>query len=167
MRMLGIAELVLLACLAGNLALADDAPSPEALAAAQELLAVLSPDFAKQLTNNMDAIFWPVVEQRAHAAKIDDATIAEMRSEFDRIQIAFVTEALKQAPPIYARHFTITELHEMTAYYRSPTGAKALKEMPQVMGEVTSQLMRPQSQDLEQRINNAFSKVLHEHGFQR
>ena len=34
--------------------------------------------------------------------------------------------ALGEAPAIYARHFTVSELKEITAFYRTPAGAKAL-----------------------------------------
>ena len=103
---------------------------------------ILSPDMIAQLTAQITNAFWPVVEQKARADKIDDATIAELRREFERIQIAFVTEAMKDAPPIYARHFTVAELHELSAFYRTPIGAKALHEMPQVMGEFTTRSCR-------------------------
>jgi hypothetical protein len=88
---------------------AEDQSSPEALAAAKELMAVISPDMMKQLAGSISATFWPVVEQKARADKIDDATIAELRAEFERIQVAFASEAMNDAPPIYARHFTVAE----------------------------------------------------------
>jgi hypothetical protein len=52
-------------------------------------------------------------------------------------------------------------------FYRGSTGAKALEEMPQVMGEVTTQFMKPQMQDLEQKLNEAFNKVLRERGYKQ
>jgi hypothetical protein len=148
-------------------ALAEDAPpppSPESLQAATELFAVLSTDMVNQLMGQMTAAFWPVIEQKARADKIDDGTITEMRKAFERIQTNFVTNALKEAPAIYARHFTVAELHELTAFYRTPTGDKALHEMPRVMGEFTSQLV-PRMQDVQHEIGEAFSKILREHGY--
>lgn len=161
LRVLAVGSLLLVA---GGPARADDPPSAEALAAASDLLAVLSPDMMKQLTGSVTAAFWPVVEQQARANKIDDATIAEMRSEFERIQLAFVSDAMKEAPPIYARHFTVGELGELTAFYRTPTGAKALHEMPQVMGDMTA-LLVPRLQDLQRHTGEAFEKILREHGY--
>ncbi len=164
MRTLRIVALVLLLAGAGGHARAADPPAPEALAAAEELLAVLSPDMIKQLTGSIAASFWPVIEQKARVEKIDEATIGELRGEFERIQIAFVTDAMKEAPPIYARHITVAELHELTAFYRTPTGAKALHEIPQVMGEMTA-LLVPRLQDVQRQTSEAFSKILHEHGY--
>ncbi len=164
MRILCILAVVLLIAGAGERVRADDAPSPEAMAAASELFTILSADMVKQLTGQMTSAFWPVVEQKARADKIDDATIAELRSEFERIQITFVTEAMKDAPPIYARHFTVAELRDLTAFYRTPTGAKALQEMPRVMGEFATQLV-PRMQDLQRQTTEAFNRVLREHGY--
>jgi len=160
MRTMRVVALVLLLCGAGIQARAEDQPSPEALAAAKELMAVISPDMMKQLGGSISATFW----QKARADKIDDATIGELRAEFERIQVAFASEAMNDAPPIYARHFTVAELKELTAFYRTPTGAKALREVPQVMGELTTFLL-PRLQDVQRQTGEAFSRVLREHGY--
>jgi uncharacterized protein len=164
MRTMRIVALVLLLCGAGMQARAADSPDPETLAAAKELMAVISPDMMKQLSGSITATFWPVVEQKARDEKIDDTTIGELRSEFERIQISFVSEAMKEAPPIYARHFTVAELHELAAFYRTPTGAKALHEIPQVMGELMTFLV-PRLQDVQRQTSEAFTKILNEHGY--
>jgi hypothetical protein len=145
---------------------ADDTPSPEALQAAQELFTILSPDITGQLTARITNAFWPTVEQKARADKIDDATIAELRKEFERIQLDFLTNAMKEAPPIYARHFTVAELGELIAFYRTPIGAKALHEMPQVTGEFTA-LLVPRLQDLQRQTTEAFNTVLRAHGYMK
>ena len=119
MRTMRIVALVLLLCGAGVQARAEDQASPEALAAAKDLMAVISPDMMKQLATSISATFWPAVEQKAKADKIDDATIGELRTEFERIQVAFASDAMKEAPPIYARHFTVDELKELTVFYRN------------------------------------------------
>ena len=164
MRTLRILAVLLLIAGAGERVRADDPPSPEALAAANELFTILSADMMKQLTGQMTGAFWPVVEQKARADKIDDATIAELRAEFERIQIGFVAEAMKDAPPIYARHFTVAELRDLIAFYRTPTGAKALQQMPQVMGEF-AMLLVPRMQDLQRQATEGFNRVLREHGY--
>ncbi|MGO9133728.1 MAG: DUF2059 domain-containing protein [Methylovirgula sp.] len=143
---------------------AETPVTPESLQAAKELLAITSGDIMTQLTSQIGNAFWPSIVQRAKAQKIDDATIAELRAEFDKIQLAFVTEVMNEAPPIYARHFTVAELHELTAFYKSPTGAKALHELPQVMGEFTG-LLVPRLQTLQQQTSDAFNKILRAHGY--
>ena len=156
--------LVAIFLLAGPAARADDTPSPEALQAANELFTVVSGDMLQQLISQITSAFWPSVEQSARAEKIDDATIAELRKEFDRLELAFVTEALKEAPPVYARHFTVAELKDLAEFYRTPLGAKALREMPQVMGEFTAVLV-PRLENLRQQTGEAFNKVLSDHGY--
>jgi hypothetical protein len=163
-RSLRILAVVLLLIGAGERTRADEAPSPEAMAAANELFAILSTDLIKQLSGQVTNAFWPVVEERARADKIDDATIAELRAEFERIQIGFVTNAMRDAPPIYARHFTAAELRELIAFYRTPTGAKALQQMPQVMGEFAA-LLVPRMQDLQRQATDGFNRILREHGY--
>jgi uncharacterized protein len=159
-----LAVVLLLAGAAGKDAGADDAPSPETLQAANELFSVLSVGTMDQLTRQMAATIWPKVEQQARADKIDDATIAELRQEFERLQLAFVTAAMKDAPPIYARHFSAAELRDLIAFYRTPLGAKSLREMPQAMAEFTA-LLLPRLQDLQQQTRQSFEKILREHGY--
>jgi uncharacterized protein len=158
--------LIVLALLAGfgARASAAETPSAEALQAANALFLILSGDMMKQLAAQMTNAFWPGIEQKARAEKIDDLTIGELRKEFERIQVAFLAEAMKEAPPVYARHFTAAELNELTAFYRTPIGAKALREMPQVTGEFTA-LLAPRLQDVQQQTTEAFNKILREHGY--
>jgi uncharacterized protein len=160
----GLIAAVFVSFLAGVAARADDEPSPEALQAANELFTILSGDMMKQLTGQITDALWPQVEAQAHADKIDDATLNELRQAFDRIQVAFVGEAMKEAPQIYARHFTVTELHELATFYRSPTGAKALHVLPQVMGEFTAILV-PRLQTVQKDTSEAFDKILRAHGY--
>jgi len=164
MQILRVLAIVLLLTGATERARADIAPSPEALQAANELLSILSPDMVAQLTGQMTAAFWPGVEEKARADKIDDATIAALRKEFERIQLAFVTDAMKEAPPIYARHFTVDELQQLIAFYRTPAGAKALHELPQVMGEFAAVLV-PRLQDVQRQTGQEFDRVLRERGY--
>ncbi|SDH32886.1 MULTISPECIES: DUF2059 domain-containing protein [unclassified Duganella] len=46
-----------------------------------------------------------------------------------------VDDILAETVPLYARHFSADELKQITAFYRSPVGAKMLNLMPQLMGE--------------------------------
>ena len=71
---------------------------------------------------------------------------------------------MKDAPAIYARHFTAAELRELIAFNRSATGQKALHEMPQVMSE-TIALIVPRMQDLQKQTKDGFDKILRERGY--
>jgi len=55
-------------------------------------------------------------------------------------------------------------LRELADFYRTPTGAKALREVPQVMGELTA-LLVPRLQEMQRQTGEAFGKILNEHGY--
>jgi len=109
-------------------------PSAEAIAVAKELLALVSGDMISDLTSKMVAQMWPTLEQslRTKYPTLDAATGAELRAEFEKQIAANVAETMKDAPAIYARYLTVPEMREIQAFYRTPTGAKALKLMPQI-----------------------------------
>jgi uncharacterized protein len=164
MRILRILAVMLLVAGAADRALADDMPSPEALQAANELLSVLSPDMINQLTGQMFNAFWADIEQKARASNMDADTVAELHQELQRIVHDNVVDTLKLAPPIYAKHFTVAEMHDIIAFYQTPTGAKALRELPKVMGEFTAEMV-PHLQNLRVQTADAINKILREHGY--
>jgi hypothetical protein len=149
---------------AAQQAAAPAAPSPEALAAAKELVALLSGDVVNDLAGKVNAQAWPGIEQglRGRYPQIDDATIAELRAEFERQTVESMTEHMNEAPAIYARYLTVQEMRDIQAFYRTPTGAKTLKLMPQIMGEVMANL-GPRMQGMMQRINVSFTGILQKH----
>src|SRR6476620_8273141 len=88
---------------------AQEPGSPEAQAAAQELASILSADMIGQMTQAMTAQIWPKL-QAAFGSKVDAATLAELRAEFEKSLKDFVVESTKDAPAIYAKHFSAQEL---------------------------------------------------------
>ena len=46
-----------------------------------------------------------------------------------------VDDILAETVPLYARTFSAAELKQITAFYRTPVGAKMLASMPKLMGE--------------------------------
>ena len=164
MRILRILAVTLLIAGAADRALADDAPPPEALQAANELMSVLSPDMINQLTGQMFNAFWADVEQKARASNMDADTVNELHQELQKIVHDYVIDTMKLAPPIYAKHFTVAEMHDIMAFYQTPTGAKALRELPKVMGEFTVQMV-PHLQDLKMKTADAINDILRKHGY--
>jgi len=142
---------------------AEDAPSPEALKAAQELSALVSGDTVNQMSAAMTAQIWPNIENSL-SAKIDAATLAELRAEFEKSVAAFANETMQSSPAVYARNFTVQELREIVAFYKTPTGAKALHTMPKVVGEVMAQ-MGPRAQAFQQELNAKLIAILEKHGY--
>ena len=164
MRILRIVAVALLLTATAERSRADDAPSAEALQAANELFSILSTDMIGQLTAQMTKMIWPKLEQQARASKIDDATIAELHQQFTQMQTENIADIVKEAAPIYARHFTADELHQLTAFYRSPVGVKAMHELPQVMGEFVATIT-PRMQNLQTQAVEGFNKILRDHGY--
>ncbi len=108
-------------------------PSPDALAAARELIEVTrSADQFKALL--------PVV------AKSIKPAIVQGRSEIERDYDAIMPlvlermnartgEIIEQLATLYANNFTADELREGAAFYRKPTGQKFLAKLPQIFQE--------------------------------
>jgi hypothetical protein len=142
---------------------AQSTPSPDAVKAADELFSLLSKDMLDQIAKQLTAALWPLVE-RDLQNKIDASTLIQLRAEFERIQASNLATVMKEAPAIYARHFTLQELRELTAFYRTSIGQKALKEMPQVMAESVA-VMTPRIQEIQMQSMESFSKILHERGY--
>nr|WP_315261538.1 DUF2059 domain-containing protein [uncultured Duganella sp.] len=71
---------------------------------------------------------------------------------------ALVDDILNETVPIYARNFSADELKQITAFYRTPVGAKMLAKMPQLMGEgmqvgqqIVARRIGPMMQKLQQQ----------------
>ena len=142
---------------------AQEAPSPEALQAAQKLAAVISVDTMQQMTAAIFQQMWSGLEGQM-ADKNDTATLADLRSELERLVVKFAADAMKDAPAIYARHFTAAEMNDMLAFDRTPTGAKALREMPKVAGE-SAALMAPRMASFQQEISAKMEEIMKKHGY--
>ena len=158
-----VALALVCACLAGSAAGAEDAPAPEALQAAKELSAMVSGDAIAQMSAAMTAQIWPNIENSL-SAKVDAATLAELRGEFEHSVATFANETMRHAPGVYARNFTAPELREIVAFYRTPTGTKALHVMPKVMGEVMAE-MAPRVQAFQQDLDTKLVAILQKHGY--
>ena len=160
-----MARLLGLLLLASTLALPARAqePSPETLAAARDLSAIMTGDTITQITAAMANQIWPTIEQQL-GAKVDAATLAEIRAEFEGSLKAFTGEVMKDAPEVYARHFSAQELRDMVAFYKSPTGSKALHEMPKVLADVGGR-MAPRMDALQTDLDQRMRAILQKHGY--
>jgi uncharacterized protein len=140
---------------------AQEAGSPEALRAANELVLLLSKDLMGQMTKEVTEQTWPQIERIL--GKMDQATTAELRREFEAGMTAMMAEAMQDAAPIYARHFTEQELRDILAFYRTPTGVKALQRLPQVLAESMAAMSSRLETSLT-RTMDSFTRVLRERG---
>ena len=131
----------------GMSARADDKPSAEHLAAAQELLVSLQ----------LDKTFGPMVEKMVDLQIKQNPVIAPFRKvmlEFFNRYISW--ESLKDdMAKIYAEEFTIGELKDLAVFYRTPTGRKAAEKLPQLAikgGELGAQRVQEHMAELNQMI---------------
>jgi hypothetical protein len=131
--------------------------------AAHDLAAIMTGDTVQQLSAAMAGQVWPSIEKNV-AGRVDAATLAEMRVTFEQALTTFTSEVMKNAPEVYARHFTAPELRDMIAFYKSPTGVKALREMPKVMGDVSAQTA-PRLQAFQNDLNSRIQAILAKHGY--
>lgn len=139
--------------------------SADAAQAAKDLVAVVTETMMSDLATKMTAQVWPTMEStlRTQNPNLDASTVAELRSEFERLVTESMSEVMQSAPAIYQRYFTADELNGLLAFYRTPLGAKTLKMMPQVMSDVSAVIL-PRMQGLQQRVNLAFLTILQKRG---
>jgi hypothetical protein len=146
-------------------AVAQGEAESDTLKAANELMAVMSKDTVRQMVTGMTAQVWPAIEQalRAKRSDIDQATLTELRGEFERIQMQYMSGVMADAPALYARYFSTQELRDMLAFYKTPTGLKSLQVMPQLTTEVFKMVMS-KMQGLQAQIMGAFDAALRQRG---
>ena len=106
---------------------------------------------------------WPLIEHDLRG-KVDDATITDLRQEFERIELESLGELMKDGPAVYARHFTAPELRDLVTFYRTPLGQKMQRELPQVMAEFV-QSMAPKLPALQTGMQERFTKILRDRGY--
>jgi len=167
MRILLLTWAMLLSALAPTAAQAQQPPSPEALAAAREFVSITSSvGPISDYVGKAVAQSWPQVEMglRSKNPKIDAETLAELRREFERILVGSLVMDMTDSAPIYARYFTVQELRELSAFYRTPTGAKALTVIPGVDAEIQRHLAARQPQ-FTAMANQAITAILQRRGF--
>ncbi len=166
LRILLVAVATASAGISSGFAQAPAQPSAETLAAAKSLVALISHATAAEMTANMTAKVWPQIEAalRAQFPKIDDATLGEMRGEYEGLLNKTVADAMNDAPAIYARYFSAAEMNEIAAFYRTPTGAKALTVMPKALADMTPALLA-RIGAMKGELNGAFEKTLAKHGY--
>ena len=154
----------LVACLALTLVFAAPAPaqSPEALAAAKDLMATMrsADQFKSILPALMRALKPAVVQNRPEVERDFDALVPMLLETMN----ARVTEILDKVAAIYARNFTVAELNEVAAFYRGPTGQKFVQRLPSVMQEsmaVGQQFGQQIGTELQQRMIEELRKKGH------
>jgi hypothetical protein len=141
------------------------APAPDTLAAAKDLAQLLNGDSMAQMRAAITAQIWGAVEQQI-APRADTATVAEIRGEFERAVSRLSDDIMQDAPAIYARHFSAQELRDLLAFYKSPTGSKALKIMPVVLTDISQQIA-PRMQRMQSELHTRIEAIMRQHGYSK
>jgi hypothetical protein len=109
------------------------APSPEAVAAAHDLIVTMrAADYFKAIMPAIMQNMKPaIVQNRPEVERDYDAVMPLLLEGMN----ARVNEIIDQIAAIYARNFTAEELREVTAFYRGPTGQKFVQKLPAITQE--------------------------------
>src|SRR4051812_4085847 len=152
-------------CLPGAPRAQEQQPSPESMAAAQALFALLFTHGFATLNAQAVEAAWPGIESalRTQRPNIDPATLADLRREFERIRLARLSEVVKDLPAIYARHLNAEDMRVLAAFYGTATGAKMLQAMPKVLPEAFASVL-PRMQPMLAETQDSFLKLLRERG---
>ena len=155
-RTVGLLSLLLL--LAAPAARAQ-APSPEALAAAKELIVAMHLD--EQISAILPGIIKnqkpAIVQGRAEVEREFDA-LAPLILEGFKARMLELTDA---AAIIYARHFSAEDLLALNEFYKTPLGQRLLQKLPTVTQETIvagGKFGRSVGEDMEKRMKEELRK---------
>lgn len=132
-----------------------DAPSPEAAAAAKEMMDAINArgmmqasmqHMTIQLPEMLRAMTGSVMEAKGKGLSADQKKA--MQADLEKAMPGMMASMQKlfgdptllddlerETTAIYARNYTVDEMRQLLAFYRSPVGAKMLATMPKVMQE--------------------------------
>jgi uncharacterized protein len=106
------------------------APSPEALAAARELVVVMrAADQVKAVLPAVMQSLKPAIVQGRPQIERDYDAVMPMLLESMNARFGELAELLAR---VYAQNFTVAEMKDLIAFYRSPTGQKLLARTPAI-----------------------------------
>jgi hypothetical protein len=106
------------------------APSPEALAAARELVVTSrASESAKLLLPSIMKLIKPaIVQGRPEVEKDFDALTPQLLESFE----ARVSELIDQIVVVYATNFTVAEMKDIITFYHGAVGQKLLAKGPTI-----------------------------------
>jgi len=99
------------------------AQTPEEKAAREVMIVSKSADMGIQMIDQL------IEMQKQQHPSVGDEVWSSIRSEFNS------DELINILVPIYVKNFTLAEMNEIIAFYKSPIGQKVIDKMPAVMQE--------------------------------
>ena len=139
-----------------------EAPSPDALAIARELIATSrAAENVKLILPSIVQLIKPaVVQGRPQVEKDFDAITPQLLESFK----ARLGELTDQIIVVYATNFTVAEMKDIIAFYRGPTGQKLLAKGPAIAQQSMAagqQLGAQIGRELQSRIIEELKKKGH------
>jgi uncharacterized protein len=136
-------------------------PAPENLAAARELIQVMkaTDQFKVLLPTIMQALKPAFVQGKPEMEKNFDAILPAI----NQVAARRVDELAEALAIIYASNFSVGEIHDIAAFYRSPTGQKLLAQQPVIAHESMVAGQR-WAQSLSSELRQAISEELRKRG---
>lgn len=150
------------------------APDPATLAAANAMLVSMNYRAVAQGMFGQMRQAMPAMMKQGALASINNnptldaakkkAAIDKMEKELPKAAAAVdgiftdpvvLDEMMSETAKLYARHFTVKELNEIAAFYKTPVGAKMLATMPQLTGEsmqMSQRVVMPRIQAVMQKM---------------
>jgi uncharacterized protein len=135
------------------------APPADNLVAARELVATMkaTDQFKLLLPSIFQALKPAIVQNRPDAAKDFDAIVPIVTAG----AMKRLDDFAEMLAEIYARNFTIDQIHDLTAFYKTPTGQKLIAQQPIIARESMAAGQRFGRQlvaDLTDQINDELKK---------
>jgi hypothetical protein len=141
--------LLWLVLLPARIAMAQE-PAPDTLAAAKELIGVMN------LTDQYKVIVLDII-------KTLKPSIVQGRPEVDGQYDAITPTVVNALQPglsklsdamaiIYARNFSVDDLHALIAFYKTPTGQKLVQKLPTLAGESRLAVSRTIAGEVRQQL---------------
>ncbi|SHO57727.1 DUF2059 domain-containing protein [Vibrio quintilis] len=142
-------------------ALAATSPKTET---AEKLIEIMNMD--KQMLGGFEAML-PTIKHMALQMKLNDSESQEMTNiyrdwfnqDIDRQKIK------QQITGLYSDNFSQNEMKDIIRFYKTPTGQKFLKAMPE-LAKKAAQLGVEQAQSKQQQLLNRLSPFLKKHHLQ-
>lgn len=124
---------IITALMIGAVPAAAQKPSPEAIDAARELIVLkgAAPLYGNVIIGVIESVKNVFLQQNPMLQKDLNEIALALRTTYEPKKAELVT----QIAGLYAERFTLQELKEVLAFYRSPTGKKMLDQEPKIIDE--------------------------------
>lgn len=172
-RLLVLAAALLLP--AAAVGAATDIPADKQ-AAIGELVEVTNFDrLMGQMVESVNASMRPVLKQqlaeagRAKGTEIPEHVLDETIGMIEEFQRDLIEPVKQMSIAMYDKHFTLTEIRDLVAFYRTPSGQSVLRKLPQMMAEMMPALqtvLQTEMQTLMPRIRERMVGRLREKGYE-